>query len=132
MNKIVSASAALILAVSLAACSSGESSAPAEPAPTVTVTAEPTATPQTEDEAFLSVIREQRPTLDGISDSQLLELAGASCDAFDAGASVEQVFDAILASSDNADTQEGMAFTVGAAVGIYCPEYTDLIDSAAS
>ena len=128
MSKIASVLSALILAVSLAAC--GGEATPDKPQPTVTVTAEPeTPEPESQDEVFLGVVRDEYPVLEGLPDSQLVELATSACEVFDAGASARNVVDMIMQSSSNPDVQEAMAFTVGAGVGIYCPEHTDKFDT---
>jgi outer membrane PBP1 activator LpoA protein len=76
------------------------------------------------DKAYLKVFRDEYPNA-ASTDSQLLQLAAASCDAFDKGASQADIINVIREKGRSAGVEIGYA--VGVAVPIYCPEYQSKI-----
>lgn len=132
-KKIGTALAGLMLTASLVACGGEAEPQPAQP--TVTVTESPTAEPETSEpdaysreEAFIAVVRENQPVLDSIPDYELVSFAETACNAFDNGASLEDVFAAIVGNTSNGVMQEAMAFTIGAGVSAFCPQHEGLIE----
>lgn len=80
------------------------------------------APPKTMDDIFLETIHE-RGIFVGLTD-QAIELAEATCDTFDAGASLRQVMDVARENMGSKDA----AFFIGASIGAYCPEYEYLVN----
>lgn len=76
------------------------------------------------DKIYLKTFKEEYPNSTS-TDSQLLELAAASCDAFDKGASQADIVKVIRSKGGSAGVMIGYA--VGVAVPIYCPEYQSKI-----
>lgn len=137
MKKIIVAFASLALLAGLTACSGT-----AEPAPTVTVTQtqtvaptpEPEPTPTTgdrvgamTDDEFLSFVRSAHPYLNRLRDDQIITLANATCNAFDRGATLEDVSSAII-KNVYGEEAKAYAFVVGSGTRIYCPEHVTKIE----
>lgn len=72
------------------------------------------------DKIYIETVRDEYPNLVG-SDSKLLQLAEASCAAFDSGASQSDVINVIRSNGGSVGVELG--FAVGVAVPIYCPEH---------
>lgn len=86
---------------------------------------EPVSTTQTSnDPLYLSQIREDNPPLENISDNRLISLGHTICEAFDAGVSFAQVAQVTF---DNGFTPESGGSLIGAAIGVYCPEHSDVV-----
>ena len=124
MNKIISTIAALGLALSLAACNSDPETAPEQPTATVTKTVEPESEPLDRDAMYLNLVRDEYPDLAYIPDADIIGLAKSACGALDRGASGDDVARLILDNISPSE-RESIAFTVGAGVGVYCPEHVD-------
>jgi hypothetical protein len=74
------------------------------------------------DKIYLETVRDEYPKSAAVKDDRLmLQLAEASCSAFDSGASKADIIDSIRAHGGNAGVEIGYA--VGVAVPIYCPEH---------
>ena len=121
----------IVLAVSAVFAVTGCTSTP-EPAPTVTVTetVKPTPTPTptltkaVSDELFLNLVRKAHPVLGGIKDATLIETAATACRALDRGATKEEIIQVVVESTMSRSLKEGMVFTMGAGVQLYCPEHS--------
>lgn len=72
------------------------------------------------DKIYIETVRDEYPK-SASSDSILLQLAEASCSAFDSGASQSDIVNVIRSNGRNAGVEIG--FAVGVAVPIYCPEH---------
>lgn len=89
---------------------------------------EPPAEPDNRD-LYLQVVRDEYPSLENVDDQALVDFAVAACDAFEAGATAEQVVSTV-AGGAMAPSQGG--FLLGAGIQAYCPEYSDeLLDLGA-
>jgi hypothetical protein len=80
-----------------------------------------------DDEAFLSQLgtSEFSDLYALVPDSQLIDLAHTTCDAYDNGATDDGLA-SILADLDGTYRQKlSMAYLAGAAVGVYCPEHSN-------
>lgn len=103
--------------------------------PTTTTTAAPTTTappvtapPPTVEQLLIGLVRSEYPDVfnAAIPDSQIIELANLTCDAFASGAGVEDVF-AVILTETLPDQQEAFAYLVGAGTHAVCPEFDYLI-----
>lgn len=124
MKIIIPIAAAVALAIT--GCSA-PSSAPQE---TVTVTATAPApepvipdndfdTPSmSDDETFLMLLRGEDPIFNAISDRTLIDLGRTTCDAFDAGMTLE-MYASVAAQSDI--TTDQAATIAAASIVVYCP-----------
>jgi hypothetical protein len=119
MSKIAAVLLPLLFVFSMTACGAAEETS--KPTPTVTVTAEPE---PSIDQTLVDLVRKEYPELYGVTDAQIIELGKTACDAFDAGASAEDIIMAI--PDTDPQTRLALAYVVGAGVGAYCPEYTGL------
>lgn len=80
-----------------------------------------TQTPEpTSEEAFLTEFRATNPDADRATDEQWLNIANSVCDAYEAGASPNQVIDSMQGSSMDAD--EAASIVVLSAQYL-CPEF---------
>jgi hypothetical protein len=76
----------------------------------------------TMDELYLSTVREGADSFAGIDDATLIEFGQAVCTGFDSGATFAELAAMGLDTTlDNID----LGYTMGVAVGAYCPEYSD-------
>lgn len=100
---------AVIAAVILSGCSGGQQASLSKPE---------------KDKLYIETVRDKYPKL-VTTDKMLLELAAATCSAFDSGASKSDVINVILLKGRT--VKEEMGFAVGAAVPIYCPEHQSKI-----
>lgn len=125
MKKIVIAAGAAALAATLTACATPNSA----PAPTVTVTKDapaPAPAPEpdidepsmSDDEMFLFLLRGEDPTFNTIPDSTLTDLGRTTCEALDAGMTLE-MYAAIAANSGI--TRSEAATIAAASIVVYCP-----------
>lgn len=64
-----------------------------------------------------------------VSDQVAIDLGHTICEAFDTGLSLETV---VRTGVDSGFTASQASYLAGAAVGAYCPEYTDLMDPPSS
>lgn len=131
MNKklLTTLSAVVCCGLLLTGCGSGSAS------PTVTVTEEATYVPEpmlTDDEKFISTIRNYGNTsLDTLSDQDLISLGISTCDLLDSGYTAVDIITYVATEFPNmtSDQAEGFGFVMGAAVAVYCPEYTSDIQA---
>lgn len=79
------------------------------------------------DKTYIETVRDKYPS-SVVSDSLLLQLAEATCGAFDSGASQSDVVNVIRSSGRDSGVEIG--FAVGAAVPIYCPQHLDKINNS--
>lgn len=124
-------STALGTTVMLTACSAGQSS----PAPTVTVTASQTApapapnnddAPQAgangfssdDDDMFLILLRGSDPWFNGVDDRTLIDLGQSTCEAFDAGMSLQMY---AAAAAQSGVPMKQAAQIAAASIVAYCP-----------
>jgi hypothetical protein len=76
----------------------------------------------TMDQLYLSTVRGGADSFAGIDDATLIEFGQAVCTGFDSGATFAELAAMGLDTTlDNID----LGYTMGVAVGAYCPEYTD-------
>lgn len=80
-------------------------------------------------EQFLSVVRDEYPRLNNVSDKVIVRFAKSSCRVLDEGATIEELF-LIVASSDIPPKVGG--FIIGAGIVTFCPEYQSLLDNGSS
>lgn len=66
------------------------------------------------------------------NESDLIELASLTCEAFDNGASLSQVIDVFSSSSSGKYDDELYAAIIGGAVTYICPEWAGYVDSQLS
>lgn len=137
MKKIASYTATVLSsAILFTGCSGGDdkSSSALNPSPkisvkTETVTVKPeapsTVPSSSKNEIFLSVLRDHGDTYTGAPDADLIELGHQTCDTLDMGVTVEDM--AAYMVQENIDP-DFAGFLIGAAVGVFCPEYTNQID----
>lgn len=118
---IITLAAATAVTLGLTACDGADATVPV-PAATTTAPAPTTEAELTDDDLFLIVISEEIPN----AGPAHIDLAKSVCRAFDAGATVEQVFLTLIGASDHL-TAEQLGTLVGAGIGAYCPEHDDLI-----
>lgn len=134
MKKIIIAT--LGTAIAVTACSAG----PTVAAPTVTVTASQTApapaptdndAPQAgandndnfssnDDATYLALLRGSDSTFYAVDDRTLVDLGRTTCDAFDAGMTLEMY--AAVATSSGVTTDQAAAIAA-AAIVVYCPQH---------
>lgn len=124
--------AALGIALTLTACS-----APTVAAPTVTVTASQTAPAPTplddapqagandnfssnDDATYLALLRGSDSTFYAVDDQTLVDLGRTTCEAFDAGMTLEMY--AAVATSSGVTTDQAAAIAA-AAIVVYCPQH---------
>ena len=124
---------ALGTTVLLTACNAGQAS----PAPTVTVTASQTApapaptdndAPQagannfssSDDATYLALLRGSDSTFYAVDDRTLVDLGRTTCEAFDAGMTLEMY--AAVATSSGVTTDQAAAIAA-AAIVVYCPQH---------
>lgn len=135
MKKIIIASSIAIASLGLVACSSN-----ASPAPTVTVTQNapapsqddppsPEAVMSDEDLYIISIKSMNNPILNRATDSELLEMGYAVCDALNAGYTVDDVIAYMAAQiaedGGASDTYvEAVGYIIGAADSALCPSAT--------
>lgn len=120
-----------ILALLLSGCGSSNESAPA---PTVTVTEEPTEDIHeqiytAEDEYIYDVRSVGNSYIENLPDSQLLEIGYLVCDAFDAGATFEDLAYELVSSgtvNDDETIEYAATLIAGAAINL-CPEYSNMV-----
>lgn len=99
-------------------------SSPTSTSPTTTKAPAITKAPaKTMDDLFLETIHEEGIFVN-LTD-QAIELAEATCDTFDAGASLRQVLNVAKENMPSGDA----AFFIGASIGAYCPEYKYMINN---
>lgn len=118
---------AALSAVLLTACGIG-----AAPAPTVTVTAQPSpvapASPapapnddrssMNDDDKFLYLMRSNYPWFDDVTDRTLIDLAQTTCDAFDAGVTLDMY---AMAAEESGMPIRQAAQLAAASIVVYCP-----------
>ena len=120
MRKII---AALLTVFVLSGCTSGGGTATETPTASA-----PSATPSNPDELFLSVIHEEYPQFaGGAADADMIALAHSTCDALDAGASMDAVMDAAIQSVGNKEDARLVGFVMGVGIAAYCPEHQHLL-----
>lgn len=73
---------------------------------------------------FLQVVHENAPASNSVTDSKLIELAHAYCDALDAGVTVEDI---ALSAYQSGVPSKLAGAVLGAGVVAYCPEHEHLI-----
>jgi hypothetical protein len=119
-KRIVATSGAVILALSLTACTV-PAETPAAPAPVQDYQPEPYRPPaNTSDAAYLSTIREQIPKFGSVPDEKLVSAAEKACDALDVGVPAT---DLVTMAMDVLELDPYDAgFFIGAGIGVYCPE----------
>lgn len=110
-------------AVLLTACSAGATA----PATTVTVTAQPSPVApapdidepsMSDDERFLYLLRDSDPIFNRIDDRTLIDLGRTTCDALDAGMTLD-MYAAVAAESGI--TMDEAASIAAASIVVYCP-----------
>lgn len=131
MKKIIIAT--LGTAIAVTACSAGPTAA----TPTVTVTASQTAPAPTplddapqagandnfsssDDATYLALLRGSDSTFYAVDDQTLVDLGRTTCDAFDAGMTLEMY--AAVATSSGVTTDQAAAIAA-AAIVVYCPQH---------
>lgn len=123
MKKIIIALGAATAIATLAACSTPATA----PAPTVTVTKDapaPAPAPDidepsmSDDEMFLFLLRGEDPTFNSVPDSTLTDLGRTTCEALDAGMTLE-MYAAVAANSGI--TRQEAATIAAASIVVYCP-----------
>jgi hypothetical protein len=78
-------------------------------------------TPEISDTSlYLSQIRSEYPELEGVSDTTLVDFGKNSCAMFDAGYTIEDIFDI---ANDSGLDPELSGYVTGAAIATYCPEH---------
>lgn len=122
MRRLILSLFAFLFALALVGCSS-ESAPSTAPAPAAPAPApyDPPAPSVSEDELFLQVL--ENTGGNPLSDAQALEFAEVTCDALRGGVPASGVVEAALANSYDAEMAGNFGRLIGAAVGVYCPEY---------
>jgi hypothetical protein len=131
-RKIAAILAAAALALSLGACSDDPEAAPA---PTVTITEEAPA-PSVEpggpvaDQAFVATMRQQFPyDTAGVSDDEIILLGETTCTMIGQyNGDIAGLLNYLTSPPDAVDA-EFAAFTIGASVPAYCPQYLDEVNA---
>lgn len=133
MKKILAATAAVALVLTLGACSSDNTDQGAGPTVTITEQApEPTFEPggPVASAAFVSVMRDQFPLeTAGVSDSEIAALGQTTCGAINEyDGDIAALLNYLITPPDAMDPLFA-AFVIGAAVPAFCPEYQDDVDA---
>lgn len=81
---------------------------------------------------FLDFVNDNSGQARSWNDSDLIELATLTCEAFDNGASLAQVIDVFSNSSAGKYDDELYAAIIGGAVTYICPEWAGYVDSQLS
>lgn len=106
-TRIATTLSALVLAgAALTAC------APPDP---------PTLSPQEKEALFLELVRDN--TTNRSTDRELIELAGAACDAMKSGATISDLGDAVAGNGLTAKQRTDVSRIIGYGLSQYCPEY---------
>lgn len=118
------AALALSAYLGLTACAVPESTTASDPAPAAQeyqpapVIPEPAT--NAEDDAYLSVVRDQIPQFNNVDDDLLINAAQKACDALDVGVPATDLMQMAMDTLDLDGYDAG--FFIGAGIGVYCPE----------
>lgn len=114
-----------ILAVlALAGCAPSEPETTTDRPPAVEVDTPYNLDESAIDELHLANVRDLAPELEAVPDANLIALGHAICEAFDAGASFDDV--ALIALGSGFSTQTGGTI-IGSSVAAYCDEHLALL-----
>lgn len=138
MNKAVASIA--LSALALTACAvpvptsttvTVTASAPAAPAATLATQDSGTGSDSDADSRYLRLMRgKSNSYIDGTSDSQLIELGHKACTVLDSGTTVREYAEFFVSKyPSDADMRTFAAYTAGAAIAVYCPEYQYQVDA---
>ena len=124
-NHLGGITAALLLTAGLVGCASRTSTS-SPTTTTVTSTTSTTVSQSIKVDALVAVVQER---LGGGSRSQAIDIAKQACTVIDTAGSVSAAISSIATDPDiSYETGSDMVFIMGAAIRVYCPEYSAQAD----